>query len=262
MVLGIDMGASALKLCVLKDDEIALTHYESGRAHDVPALLTRLGVDAKNAGAIAVTGLSCADSGLEAAGLSLKHIPEPDAIGAGGVWLSGRDNVIVSSIGTGSAFIHACDGKYTHLCGTGVGGGTLKGLSSQVLGVSNMKEFDRMALVGDTGRVDLLIGDFVTNYGQLDPYITASNLARLNPDASQDDWAAGISNMVLQVIGTMSLLACMGQKASGVVVTGAMAGSELSRRNFATFTSAYGVEYIIPEHSDCATAIGAARLAV
>ncbi len=261
MVIGIDMGASAVKLCVLEGDEVALTHYENGRVHDVPTLLARLGVDAKKAAAIAVTGLSFADSQLGDAGLPIKHIPEPDAIGAGAVWLSGRDNVIVASIGTGSAFIHAREGKYTHLCGTGVGGGTLKGLSSHVLGIENMKEFDRMALAGDTGRVDLLIGDFVTNYGKLDPYLTASNLARENPDASRDDWAAGISNMVLQVIGTMSLLACTGQKAAGVVVTGALAGSELSRRNFATFTSAYGVDYFIPEHSDCATAIGAARLA-
>lgn len=262
MVVGIDMGASALKLCVLEGDEIVLTHYEHGQEHDVPALLARLGVEIERAEAIAITGLSSASSGLYNLGLPVKRIAEPDAIGAGGVWLSGRDNVIVTSIGTGSAFILARDGEYTHLGGTGLGGGTLKGLSNRVLGVSSMREFDRMALSGDTSKVDMLIGDFVETYGQLDPNITASNLSRLNPDASDEDWAAGIANMVLQVVGTMSLLACMGQKTSGVVVTGAVAGTELSRKNFETFTAAYGVDFIIPEHSDCATAIGAARLAI
>mgnify|MGYP000346308101 CR=1 FL=1 len=114
--------------------------------------------------------------------------------------------LIVASIGTGTAFVHAKGGVYTHLCGTGVGGGTLKGLAVKVLGVANMREFDSLAMAGDCGRVDLLIGDFVESYGILDPEITASNLARLDPTATDADWAAGLANLVLQVIGTMSLL--------------------------------------------------------
>jgi type II pantothenate kinase len=54
----------------------------------------------------------------------------------------------------------AREGVYTHLCGSGVGGGTLKGLAVRVLGMGDMSEFDELALRGDTEAVDLLIGDF------------------------------------------------------------------------------------------------------
>lgn len=261
MIIGVDMGASAVKICALEGDRVAFTHYEHGRGGDIPALLARLGLDAQGAELIALTGLSAKNSGLEALGRPVKYMPEPESIGEGACWLTGRDNLIVASIGTGTAFVHARGGEYEHLCGTGVGGGTLKGLAVKLLGLSDMREFDRLAMRGDCGRVDLLIGDFVESYGILDPEITASNLARLDPTATDADWAAGVANLVLQIIGTMSLLACTSSGAEAVAVIGALAGTEPSRANFATFERVYGKSFLIPEHSACATAIGAARRA-
>ena len=260
MIIGVDMGASAVKLCALEGERILRTHYEHGRGGDVPAMLERLGLDAAEAEAIALTGLAAKNSGLERLGRPLSYISEPEAIGEGACWLSGRDDIVVASIGTGTAFVRAKGGEYTHLCGTGVGGGTLRGLAQRVLGMADMRAFDALALSGDTRRVDLLIGDFVESYGQLDPYLTASNLARLDRSATDADWAAGLTNLVLQVIGTMSMMACQGTGAQAVAVIGAMAWTEASRANFANFTRAYGLEFLIPAHCECATAIGAARL--
>lgn len=259
MIIGIDMGASAVKLCTLEDGELSLTRYEPGRS-SVMSLLAKLGIDPMSAERIALTGLSAPSAGLEELGLSPVYVAEPDAIGAGAQWLTGRDNLIVASVGTGTAFVHAKGSSYRHICGTGVGAGTLRGLAKRVLGIDSMRAFDALAAAGDTRRVDLLIGDFVESYGQLDPYLTASNLARLNETASDADWAAGLTNLVLQVIGTMSMMACAGTGASAVAVTGAMAGTAASRANFDAFTQAYGTEFIIPEYCECATAIGAARL--
>ena len=67
---------------------------------------------------------------------------------------------------------------------------------------------------------------------------------------------------MLQIIGTMSLLACTSSGAEGVAVIGAMADTEPSRANFAKFQRVYGKDFLIPEHSACATAIGAARRAM
>ena len=259
MIIGIDMGASAVKLAALEGDEVVLTHYEHGRGGDIPALCARLGLELKGAEKVALTGLSAKMAGLEALGLSPVYVGEPEAIGRGAVWLTGRDNVIVASMGTGTAFVHAKDGVFTHLCGTGVGAGTLSGLAERVLGVTDMREFDRMAMAGDTNRVDLTIGDFVEAHGSLSADITASNLARRGSGASESDWAAGLATLVFQVVGTMSLLACRGCGAESVVVTGAVAASEPARANFRRFVEGYGLEYLIPEGCVCATAIGAAR---
>ena len=261
MIIGIDMGASAVKLAALEGDEVVLTHYEHGRGADVPALCERLGLGLAAAEAVVLTGLSARKSGLERLGIKTLTVPEAEAIGRGGTWLSGRDNIVVASMGTGTAFVHAKGGVFTHLCGTGVGAGTLTGLSEKILGVRRVREFDELAMAGDTNRVDLTIGDFVEQHGDLTADLTASNLARRNPDAGANDWAAGIATLIFQVVGTMGLLACRGCGAEAVVVTGGVANSEPARANFRRFVDGYGLEYIIPEHCVCATAIGAARCA-
>ena len=259
MIIGVDMGASAVKICALEGDRVAFTHYEHGRGGDMPALLERLGLDAAGAELIALTGLSAKNSGLERLGAPVKYIPEPEAIGEGACWLTGCDDLIVASIGTGTAFVHAKGGQFTHLCGTGVGAGTLTGLAERVLGITDMREFDRMAMAGNTNHVDLTIGDFVEMHGILAADLTASNLARRNAEATDSDWAAGLATLIFQVIGTMSLLACRGCGAKSVVVTGAIADTAPSRANFARFVDGYGLDYFVPEHSACATAIGTAR---
>lgn len=258
MIIGIDMGASAVKIAALEGRNIALTHYEHGRGGNVPAICARLGLDLKSARAVAVTGLSAGMSGLAESGVVTVTVPEPEAIGRGAVWLSGRDNVVVASIGTGTAFVHAKGGVYNHLCGSGIGAGTLSGLAQRVLGVDDMHLFDSMALAGNTNHVDLTIGDFVEMHGDLTADITASNLARCNLDATREDWAAGLATLVYQAIGTMSLIACRGCGADGVVVTGGIAGTGAARENFKRFVDGYGIEYFVPEHSVFSTAIGAA----
>lgn len=261
MVIGIDMGASAVKLAALENGEVVLSHYESGRGGDVPALCSRLGLDLKAARAVTVMGLSARKAGLEATGISPIYVSEPEAIGRGAMYLTGLDNIVIASIGTGTAFVHAKGGEFKHLCGTGVGAGTLNGLAERMLGVTDMREFDRMAMAGDTNQVDLTIGDFVEMHGQLAADLTASNLARRNAAAGENDWAAGLATLIFQVIGTMSLIACQGCGAESVVITGAIADSEPSRANFRRFTEGYGIEYIVPENSTFATAIGAALCA-
>lgn len=261
MVIGIDMGASAVKIAALEGRNIALTHYEHGRGGNIPAICERLSLDLKSAEAVSVTGLSAGMSGLAESGVVTVTVPEPEAIGRGAMYLTGLDNIVVASIGTGTAFVHAKGGEFKHLCGTGVGAGTLNGLAERMLGVTDMREFDRMAMAGDTNQVDLTIGDFVEMHGQLAADLTASNLARRNAAAGENDWAAGLATLIFQVIGTMSLIACQGCGAESVVITGAIADSEPSRANFRRFTEGYGIEYIVPENSTFATAIGVALCA-
>ena len=65
-------------------------------------------------------------------------------------------------------------------------------------------------------------------------------------------------NLVLQAIGTMSVLACRTCCTNTVVLTGALTMLPPARETFDLFTRLYGVEYIIPENATFATAIGAA----
>ena len=71
------------------------------------------------------------------------------------------------------------------------------------------------------------------------------------------DLAAGVVNLVLQAIGTMTVLACQSCNTRTVIVTGSMTTLDQAGPNFAAFEKLYGIRYIIPENATFATAIGA-----
>ena len=92
---------------------------------------------------------------------------------------------------------------------------------------------------------------------QLDPDMTAANFGDLAEDATPADLAAGVVNLVLQAIGTMTVLACQCCDSKTVVLTGSMTTLPQAVTNFQLFEKLYGIHYIIPENATFATAIGA-----
>ena len=108
-------------------------------------------------------------------------------------------------------------------------------------------------------KVDLTIADITCNpAATLDPTLTAANFGNLAEDATQSDLAAGAVNLVLQAIGTMTVLSCQCCNTRTVVLTGSMTSLSLMKANFQNFENLYGIHYIIPENAAYATAIGAA----
>ena len=82
------------------------------------------------------------------------------AIGMGGLFLSGLSKAVVVSMGTGTAFVRAeKNGNVKHLGGTGVGGGTLLGLSNRMLNIRHFEDLVEMAGNGNLENVDLFIKD-------------------------------------------------------------------------------------------------------
>ena len=65
-----------------------------------------------------------------------------------------------------------------------------------------------MAKKGDRKELDFLIGDVVNEVGSLNQDITASNFgkARNIENTSKEDTAASLSNMIGEIIGTISYL--------------------------------------------------------
>ena len=89
-----------------------------------------------NKGFLAVTGGRHLELGIKIDSTPIVHINEIEAIGEGSMNLSGlkeEDSVIIVSAGSGTACIHAYKGTFTHCSGTGVGGGTVLGLSLSLI---------------------------------------------------------------------------------------------------------------------------------
>ena len=89
-----------------------------------------------------------------------------------------------------------------------MGGGTLQGLSKYLISTENAKDIEELAEKGDRKELDFLIGDVVNEVGSLNQDITASNFgkAKNNENTSREDIAASLSNMIGEIIGTISYL--------------------------------------------------------
>lgn len=250
-IIGIDAGGSALKLVTMSGNKISYSRYEDNGERPLSRLLP------DGISHIALTGVGGDKCGAKELGLPITKVSELHAIGRGGTFLAKRDRAIIMSIGTGTAFVLADNGQYTHLGGSGVGGGTLTGLGAHIFGTSDFRKLDKLAAQGDEYNVDLTVGDLFGGSETLDPRLTASNLAKHNPGATDADWAAGIVNLVLQAVGTMATLACGGHGIKSVIITGAAAALSAAPAAYKKFQDMYGIEFIIPENAAFATAVGA-----
>ena len=166
-------------------------------------------------------------------------------------------------MGTGTALMHAKrEGERTvteYLGGTGVGGGTLLGLSRRMIGVDTIEHLEQLCEGGDLSNVDLRIKDMSSDHTfQINDEITASNFGKLSDIASQNDVALGIANMVGETIAMLAVFAARSYNLKNVVLTGNLTAIKAVARVFEGLETFFGVRFIIPERSQFATVIGAA----
>ena len=267
VILGIDIGGSTTKIVGLRTDGSVISMLRVRAEDQVTSLygalgnyLTSNGLSLGDVRRVVLTGVGASYVDGDVFGLPTCRVDEFQASGAGALALSGQDSGVVVTMGTGTAFLWAEAGKQVqHLCGAGIGGGTLSGLSELITGVHQYALIRKLCQDGDLSQIDLTIGDMSKGkVGTLPPEATAANFAKLAEDATSADKMRGLVNLVLQAIGTMSVLACRTCGTNTVVLTGALTMLPPAHETFELFTQLYGVEYIIPENATFATAIGAA----
>lgn len=188
-------------------------------------------------------------------------VPEFKSIGLGGLYLSELDEAIIVSMGTGTAIVHARRGQETdYLGGTGVGGGTLMGLSRLLLGMDNVKHICKLAEEGDLGRVDLKIKHITKkgDFSAMQPELTVANFGRLSDLAEKGDIALGIINMVFEAVATTAKFAARTKNVRDIVLIGNLTDIPQAKSLFAGIGEMLDVNFIIPTHSQFGTVIGAA----
>ena len=266
VILGIDIGGSTTKIVGLRTDGSVLSMLRVRAEDQVTSLygalgnyLTSNGLTLKDVRRVVLTGVGASYVEGDIYGLPTCKVDEFSASGTGALALSGQDSAVVVTMGTGTAIMWAeKGGTVRHLCGSGIGGGTLGGLCRKLVGMERFGQIKKLAAQGDLGQVDLTIADITCNPAPtLDPTLTAANFGNLAEDASPADLAAGAVNLVLQAIGTMTVLACQCCDTRTVVLTGSMTTLDQVKPNFENFEKLYGIHYIVPENATFATAIGA-----
>ncbi len=265
MILGYDMGASAVKIVALDGDTVTATKSIVGSTKAASELLQDFlaenGISTASVDTLAVTGVGADKCSFGPFDEKVIHIPEIEATGEGGTWLSGLRETVVVSIGTGTSIVLSKNGKYTHIGGSGVGSGTLRGIAKKMFGISDMCEFFDLAENGNRLTVDITIGDLFAGTDTLPLDLTASNLAKASDGASESDWAYALINTVMEVAGSHAALACNGFDVKNVVITGGISQTKMAKAIYDNFAKLYKLNYVIPRYSGCATAVGAARRA-
>lgn len=273
-IIGIDVGGSTTKIVGFKceNGEKKLIPPQYVRATDPVTsiygafgkftLENELALDKINK--VMVTGAGASYMSQPIYSLECVSVPEFECIGRGGLYLSGLDEAIVASLGTGTALIYARrEGdsvKTEYLGGTGVGGGTLIGLSKKMLGVDTIEHIEQLCVGGDLDNVDLRIKDISKNhtYKGVDDDLTASNFGKLSDIANKHDIALGITNMVAETIAMMAIFAARNYKLKNIILTGNLTAIAPIRNIFENLEKNFDVNFIIPENSQFGTVIGAA----
>lgn len=274
VVIGIDVGGSTTKI-------VGFRKSNSGREFIEPQLVTANDPLTSTYGAfgkftdenrlnitdvskIMITGVGSSYVKSNLYGLECQRVDEFNSIGRGGIYLSGLDEALVVSMGTGTAIVHArSDGYIKYLGGTGVGGGTLIGLSKLLVGAYTTEHIEKFAEGGSLDNIDLRIKDLAApgSMTGLARDMTAANFAGVSDIASKEDIALGVMNMVFETVAMVSMFAARSVGVTDIVLTGNVTEFDYCKRKFEEINAMrdmYGVNFVIPDHSRFATVIGAA----
>jgi type II pantothenate kinase len=213
--------------------------------------------------AVAISGGGSRRIGHDLMGFKVRKVDEIQAIGLGGLTLTGKSEGLVVSVGTGTALVAVFDkgNRVEHVGGTGIGGGTVMGLSRRMLGIDDFFTIENLALQGVTLNVDLSVMDVThSSVGIVSGEATASNFGRLDRWSDSRDVAAGILNMVSQVVGVISAMA---GKACGledhIIFVGNLLKSDYVSNIVREAAELFGAKVCVPKDCEYAVALGAVK---
>ncbi|MBR6916608.1 MAG: type II pantothenate kinase [Clostridia bacterium] len=271
IVIGIDIGGSTTKIVGFKtsDNCRELIDPLFVKATDpITSMYGALGrftnensLELSDIERIMITGAGSSYLNSPLYSLPCYVIPEFRSIGLGGLYLCGYKEAIITSMGTGTAIIYAKEGSEpVHLGGTGIGGGTLIGLSKKMLGMDTVEHIEELAKEGDLKNVDLKIRDITSHdlAGGFSDLMTASNFGNISDIATKADIALGIINMVFETVGMISIFAAKNYGLKDVVLTGNLTSVEIGKDVIDVINRMFDMRIVIPKHSQYGTVIGAA----
>lgn len=273
-IIGIDVGGSTTKI-------VGFKAYENREREMISPLFVRAtdpitsiygafgkfttenNLSLEDIDRVMVTGVGATHMQRPIYSLTSHKVPEFDAAGIGGLYLSGLDEAIVVSMGTGTALVHAKRNgnniETNYLGGTGVGGGTLLGLTKKMTGVNTVEHIEELCAGGSLDNIDLRVKDISKNsrFTGVNENLTASNFGKLSDMATAGDIALGVANMVAETIAMMAVFTARGLGLKNVVLIGNLTTIKPVRDVFGSLDS-FGINFIIPENASFGTVIGAA----
>ena len=266
IVIGIDVGISTTKIVGINKDGIVISPLRIKATDPITSLSGAFGkylydnkISLNEVEQVMLTGVGAAYINTPIYGLPTNKAEEFIADGLGARYETDLERMIVVSMGTGTSLVR-CDGdNIKHIGGIGIGGGTLQGLSRILLKTDDIKQVSTLAMQGDISNINVLIGDISAQpLPGLPMDATASLFGNAKSNASREDIALGLICMVLQSIGSGTILSSLGSGIKEFVLIGNLTLLPQCKEVFPAMERLYHVRFRIPKNSEFCTAIGAA----
>ena len=262
MHIGIDAGGSLTKIVSIRDGQREYHMTDLDGAVEMARTLT-------DCDGIYLTGCR--------AGTVESHLPdslkdrihranELEAFWAGAHKMlsdEGRpsESFVLVAFGTGTSVFTVSQGKGTRTAGTGVGGGTLTGLSHLMLGTADFESIMKLASQGNRRRVDLMVSDLYPD-ASTSPVLnelTAANFgSKCIDQAAKADIASAILQLVVETIAVISIQVARDHGIDTIVVAGSPSRHPLVRERFKELGSLLGHDlFAFLQHGPYCGALGA-----
>lgn len=266
IIIGIDVGISTTKIVGINQKGMVISPMRITAADPMTSLYGAFGkylhenkISLDDVEHIKLTGVGSAYIDENIYGRPTSKAEEFIADGLGARYESNLKRMIVVSMGTGTSLVRCEGDDIRHIGGIGIGGGTLSGLCRIMLQTDDMRQVVALATEGNIYNINLFIKDICAKpLPGLPMSATASLFSNAKANASREDIAVGLIHMVLQAIGSSSILSSLNTGICDFVMIGNLTLLPQCREVFPSMEKLYNVRFRIPKYSEFCTAIGAA----
>ncbi|HSJ37090.1 MAG TPA: type II pantothenate kinase [Planococcus sp. (in: firmicutes)] len=262
MIVGIDAGGTLVKVAYTENGSLHFTKYPVADIKRVADWVNSL-----NDSEICITGgrsgvlLSLLDK-------SAKDMVEFEATHLGVQFLLKRmdrndDAYLLTNVGTGTSIHCIENNKQERVGGTGIGGGTLVGLSRLLTGVVDYEEMVSLARQGSRDRIDLKVKQIYE--GKVPPIsgeLTASNFGNkifeVADQLTREELLAAVIGLVGETVSTISVHAARNCESSTIIYIGSsFFQNPLLKEVVESYTVLRGATPLFLENGEYSGAVGA-----
>ncbi len=256
--IGIDAGGTLIKIAY---EEKGHMHYKTYSYNEIDSFISWMKL-LSGSSAISVTG---------GRAFEVKHllgecriVPEFEAVTKGGQYLyqenSGKaKSFLLVNIGTGTSFYSVTNVYSERIFGSGIGGGTIVGLSKLFSGPTDFQEIIEMATKGDHETLDLTVKDIYKGESPLLGNLTASNFGKpVENEVKVQDRLASVFTLIAETLVLLAANALSHEMERVIVYTGgAVDNNRLLQKLMIRFSEQIKAEMVFVENGRYAGAVGA-----
>jgi type II pantothenate kinase len=269
MIVGIDFGSSTIDIALydIKKDKYIFYSIEKNNLTDVSLEYiinnTRFKKEIIITERIIVTGgksLLFKDYlYIDNVKITIIKISEIESIAIGSKYLSKKNIGLSASLGTGSAMVLFDNNKVTHLKGTGIGGGTLIGISNATLKENlNFLELENLSYKGNSKNINMSIKEVVGDkLGNLPESIISSFFSKYKRDTKKEDIVFGIFSFIAESITNLLIEKALRYNINNIVIGGKLSKSRVIQEHMFSLGKLFNLNFIFPKNNDYITIIGA-----